>query len=421
MAKFIKQILCYTRKYTIMKNKGIARRNFLKYGTAIAAGTLVSGPLMASTGKNNGIIKKDKQEFITRKLGNTGLELPIVSMGVMRSDQPQVVIEALKKGIKHFDTAAMYSDGKNEEMLGKVFKKHKRKSFTIATKVHPGKFDAYDRKTGVLGDNFEEGFIKTFNGSLERLQMEYVDILYMHAIEHAEAAFDKRALKVMKQMKDEGKTKHLGISTHHPKEILKAVIEKGFYEVVLIAINAKQAEDQEYFELIKQASEKGIGIVAMKTMMGGYYDKAKTKQVNGKAALKWVMKNEYIHTSIPGIKTFTELEENISIMNNLDLNEEEKVNLEMAYSETGLFCTNCDECLSQCKKNLAIPGLMRAYMYAYGYGETKKAQEQFNDFKGKTTCTDCDQCIVNCPNGLDVAQRIKDISRIEYVPEEFLS
>ena len=402
-----------------MKNKGLARRNFLKYSSAIAAGTLISTPVISSIGQDNEK-SEQKNKFIFRKLGNTGMELPIVSMGVMRSDNPEIVHAAIKAGITHFDTAAMYSDGKNEEMLGKVFKEVPRNSFTIATKIHPSKFDAYDRKQGILNDNFTEGFEKTLHESLQRLQMDYVDILFIHAIEQADVAFDERILKAMQKAKDEGKAKHLAISTHHAKEILEAIDEKGFYEVVLIKINAKQADDKEYFDLIKKVSDKGVGVIAMKTMMGGYLDKERTKKVNGKAALKWVMQKEYIHTCIPGMKSYEELQDNISIMNNLEFDQQEKDDLEIALAEIGLSCNDCKTCLQQCKKGLAIPELMRSYMYAYGYGETKKAREQFLRSKSNTMCEDCNECVVKCKNGFNIAERIKDIARICDVPNDFL-
>jgi uncharacterized protein len=400
-----------------MERKGIARRNFLKMGTAVAASTLVAPTVLASGSSKT---TENDRKLIYRKLGNTGIELPIVSMGVMRSDNPQVVEAGLKAGIRHFDTAAMYQDGKNEEMLGRFFKDVPRNSFTIATKVHPGRFNAYDNKAGILKDNFEAGFNETFKGCLDRLQMDYVDILYIHAIEQAHVAFDERVLKVLQQAKDQGKAKHLAISTHRPKEILQGILDNGFYEVVMIAINAKNADDMEYLDLIRKVSEKGVGIVAMKTMMGGYYDKEKTKKVNGKAALKWVLQKEYIHTSIPGMKTFEEVEENVSVMENLEFNEDEKANLELAFNETGMYCTQCETCLGQCKKGLDIPGMMRAYMYAYGYGETRKAKDQLLWNRAESLCTDCGSCTVNCRQGFHVAEKIKDIARLANVPDEFL-
>ncbi len=132
---------------------------------------LVSGSAKASTARAG-------TEMITRTLGKTGLELPILSMGVMRADTPNIVKAAYDSGVKLFDTAHGYQRGKNEEMLGEFFKDRPRDSFTIATKVIP---PGINRKTGELGPEFtKEGFLEMANLSLERLQMDHVDIFYHH-------------------------------------------------------------------------------------------------------------------------------------------------------------------------------------------------------------------------------------------------
>ena len=66
--------------------------------------------------------KAKKESFIYRSLGKTGIRIPIVSMGVMNANNPQLVQAALDAGIVLFDTAHMYQGGRNEEMIGKVIK-----------------------------------------------------------------------------------------------------------------------------------------------------------------------------------------------------------------------------------------------------------------------------------------------------------
>src|SRR5208337_2691153 len=72
---------------------------------------------------------------LQRTLGKTGLTLPIVSMGVMNADVPGLLRRAYELGIRHFDTAAAYQQGRNEEMVGKVIKDlGVRDKVTITTK-----------------------------------------------------------------------------------------------------------------------------------------------------------------------------------------------------------------------------------------------------------------------------------------------
>ena len=75
-------------------------------------------------------------KVIRRRLGRTGLKLPVVSMGVMNADVPGVLVRAYELGVRHFDTAAVYQGGRSEEMLGNFVKEHGvRDKVVIATKV----------------------------------------------------------------------------------------------------------------------------------------------------------------------------------------------------------------------------------------------------------------------------------------------
>src|SRR5512136_259538 len=75
--------------------------------------------------------------LLTRALGKTGIVLPIVNMGVMNADNPDLVRRAYELGMRHFDTAAGYARGRNEEMVGTVLNELKaRDKAVIATKVN---------------------------------------------------------------------------------------------------------------------------------------------------------------------------------------------------------------------------------------------------------------------------------------------
>ena len=113
------------------------RRGFLKSSALGASAAMFSAsPLASIAGRWTHRQKTDKQ-LITRRLGNTGIELPVVSMGVMRSDNPELVRAALAAGMRHLDTAHSYMEGNNESMLGGVLKDYPRSSFVISTKVPP--------------------------------------------------------------------------------------------------------------------------------------------------------------------------------------------------------------------------------------------------------------------------------------------
>ncbi|MCK4943097.1 MAG: 4Fe-4S dicluster domain-containing protein, partial [Candidatus Aminicenantes bacterium] len=195
------------------------------------------------------------------------------------------------------------------------------------------------------------------------------------------------------------------------------------YEVILTAYNFRQRNSLGLKEAIANAARAGLGIVAMKTQAGVYWDKLRTQPINMKAALKWALQNENIHTSIPGFTTFDQLETDISVMEDLTLTSEEKADLKIdqTLALTGLYCEQCEQCIPQCQKNLNIPTLMRSFMYAYGYKNLSLAKETLQPIDlNHIPCTECNSCKVKCKNGFDIKNKILDISRIKDIPNEFL-
>jgi predicted aldo/keto reductase-like oxidoreductase len=146
--------------------------------------------------------------------------------------------------------------------------------------------------------------------------------------------------------------------------------------------------------------------------------------INMKAALKWALQDENIHTAIPSFKNSDQLFEALSVMEDLDLTPQEKADLKLDQGDrsTGLFCSQCEECIPQCPANLDIPTLMRSYMYAYGYGEPAKARETYDYTQlSNIPCRRCESCSVICSSGFDIKRKITDIVRIKDIPKEFLA
>ena len=95
-----------------MKNKSVNRRDFLRLSAVAGAGAMI-GPAASATALHAASANK-VNDFPLRTLGRTGMKLPILSMGVMRADNPNVVMAAYNSGITHFDTAHGYQNGLNE-------------------------------------------------------------------------------------------------------------------------------------------------------------------------------------------------------------------------------------------------------------------------------------------------------------------
>ena len=404
-----------------MENKKFNRRRFIKSGILGLAGTAAGSALLKAGPKSTNLTSVEKENFIYRTLGKTGIKLPIVSMGVMNAENPNLVAAALDSGIILLDTAHGYQKGKNEEMIGDVIKDRKRDSYVLATKVAYSK----DRKTGLYPpDKNVQSFEDEFNISLKRLGLDYVDILYIHSFWVRETVFFEPAMKFLEKMKKEGKIRFKGFTAHRNEhEMLDAAVECGIYDVVLTSYNFRQKNKKEIGEAMGRAAKAGIGIVAMKTQAGAYWDKKRQDPINMKAALKWALQNENVHTSIPGYTAFDQLELDLTVMEDLTLTPEEKADLRLdeGKASAGLYCQQCGTCEEQCPSNVDVPTLMRSYMYAYGYKNLSLAHSTIEDLGSHLPCTDCSSCSVKCPNGFDIGQKVQDIIRLKAVPKEFLA
>ena len=380
----------------------VNRRDFLKL-SATAGAALALAPASIHAKYND----MNKKKIPVRTLGTrTGIKLPVLSMGVMNADNTSVVRAAYNSGIIMFDTANGYQNGRNEEMLGEFFASKPRNSFILATKVRE-----------VPSDNAAANFLEKFETSMKRLKMSYVDILYLHMPTDVNYA---PILEVMLKLKKDGRVMFTGLSTHsNEPAIINAAVDNGNYDVVLTSYNYTQKHLAELNPAIERAAKAGLGIVAMKTMAGGYLDREKTQKVNTRAALKWALQNPNIHTAIPGFTSFDMLEESLDAAMNLKMNKEEKKYLSMVHSS--MYCQGCRICEGQCAKRLPIPEMMRAYMYNYGYNSPATAKELMDELAATgELCCECTTCTVKCTADFQVAQKIKDISRLRYVSKDFL-
>jgi len=397
-----------------------SRREFLI--KSITGVTSIS--LLPSLIKEKGRAKREKN-IIYRTLGRTELKIPIVSLGCGLVDNPQLVRAALDAGVFHFDTAPGYGSGANESILGEVFKGRPRDSFVVATKIGlPA-----DNRTGLLPKNisssqFKAYFHNALDTSLKRLQLGYLDILYFYGPKYPDLIGLHLVKDVMLEVKEERKASFLGVSFHQNEPaMIQAAVDEKIYDVILTAYNFRQPHKEEVKKAIAYGAKAGLGVVAMKTMAGVYWDRERKHPINAKAALKWVLQDENVHTTIPGISTFDQLELDMSVMEDFSLTSKEREDLKLGQKTAmpGLYCAQCGRCRSQCPYNLDIPTLMRSYMYAYGYKNPALAKETLQSVDlHNTPCTNCHTCTVTCSMGFDIHNKILDIVRLNDVPEDFL-
>ncbi len=359
---------------------------------------------------------KSAGTVVYRKLGRTGISLPVVSMGVMNANIPAVLKRACEMGIRHFDTAARYQDGRNEEMVGAVVKELGiRDKLTISTKIfiHPSK----RRDAGVKAE-----MRSVLEGSLKRLQMDHVDLLYFHALDSAEDVRAEAAVETLSALKKEGKARFIGVSTHsNADQVLNEATRLGVYDVALVGINYTMAQNIGLHDAIADAAKHGMGIVAMKTQAGGMTKPdpklpASLPPHSQTALLKWVLQNESITTAIPGFTNFEQLEQNFSVARNQAYTPAEKEFLaDKSFRAQAEFCVQCGKCQADCPLQVEIPALMRSHMYAVQYANHDMARQTLASVgagRWLDACASCASCQANCRETVNIARKIAELKQI---------
>ncbi|WP_341530662.1 aldo/keto reductase [Nostoc sp. UHCC 0302] len=176
--------------------------------------------------------------MLYRRFGRTELQMPVFSCGGMRyqfkwQDVPDgeipadnqanleaTIRRAVEVGINHIETARGY--GTSEMQLGRILPKFPREQLIVQTKINP-QADAKE-------------FRETFEQSLRNLQLDYVDLLGLHGINHAESLdYSIRpggCLEVAQQLKAEGKVRFIGFSTHGATNIIVETINTNQFDYV---------------------------------------------------------------------------------------------------------------------------------------------------------------------------------------------
>jgi predicted aldo/keto reductase-like oxidoreductase len=395
-----------------MGDKDISRREFM-VRTSVGMATLGLGAVPALAA-NKELPKTP--EIIYRTLGRTGLRIPVVSFGVMNTDSPDLIRKAVDLGIKHMDTAHRYMRGNSETVIGQVLEERKcRDNVYLATKMY---FDRDKERKVFVGEESgrpdaatEKRFDEQLALSLKRLRTDHVDILYLHSCEGPLMPTYEPMMKVFSKAKESGKARFIGITTHASEpEVIRSAAEAGVWDVILTAYNFMQHHKEEVRKAIQYAADKGLGIIAMKSQGGVALNREKPVQVNHRAALKWVLSDKNVCTTVPGITAFEQMDLDFSVMQNLALSDEEKRDLTMAsLLQDPLYCQQCGSCISGCIQKVQIPTLMRAFMYAEGYGNLIQAEATLGELSGEpglNACGNCVACSALCPFGINIRARL---------------
>jgi aryl-alcohol dehydrogenase-like predicted oxidoreductase len=222
-----------------------------------------------------------------RKLGNSGIEVPLICLGTMtwgeqnnRDDAYHQMDKALTMGVNFWDTAEVYAVpirretyGATERFIGEYFnERQNRESVTLATKIS-GPNPRFDWiRQGPTG--FDAKSLKlALEGSLNRLQTDYIDLYQLHWPERSVNIFGQReynhqpkndhfnmleTLETLNEFIQQGKIKHWGLSNETPWGVMK------FLQVAEQHNLPKPVSIQNCYNILNRTLEVGLSEVLLR-------------------------------------------------------------------------------------------------------------------------------------------------------------
>lgn len=197
-----------------------------------------------------------------RDLGNTGLQLPILSFGASSlgeefgpidiNEALRVVRTAIDLGMNFIDTSPFYGRGMSEVLLGIALRDVPRDDYLIGTKLGRYSQEHFDFSA--------KRVVESVDISLQRLGVDYLDICLCHDVEFVEMSqIWEETLPALRKVQEQGKVKNVGISGY-PMHIFKEVLQHAHLDVML-SYNHYTLQNTQVEELIPLAQEKGIGLM----------------------------------------------------------------------------------------------------------------------------------------------------------------
>lgn len=373
---------------------GTTRRDFLRMMGA-TAGVAAGAALPGIPPNAAGAARPSPGEPERRPLGKTGFQVGTVGFGAMTTRDPEVIRFAVERGVDYVDTADCYMGGENERIVGRALSGIRDK-VVLASKVHIAPVDQ---------------MIRSAENSLRSLKVDVIDVLQLHGISSEAEVTDGRAREALQKLIDQGKVRAAGVTTHRGQEtVLLSVRKHGFYKTVLVAYNFRSDTgvaatvagalglSQGVSNTIRAVAESGIGVIAMKTQAGGYASPPGGFSPH-QAALAWVLANPGVATTIPGMTSYAQVEENLGARGKR-FALADRIALGRYALEIGdRHCGLCGACGGACPRGVEVPTVLRALTYLEGYREEGLARATYGSLppgRNAAACGDCEACLVTC-------------------------
>lgn len=234
-----------------------------------------------------------------RRVGNSGLKVSEICLGTMTfghgTDQEgatRMVDLATEAGVNFFDTANTYADGQSEIILGNALKGRRREAI-VATKffnpIGGGPNDSGMSRVHIM---------QAIEDSLRRLQMDYVDMYYIHHVD-VETPLEEM-LRALDDLVHQGKVRYIACSNYEAWRLMEAIWISDSHDLARFVCYQPQyslvVRDIEQ-EIMPVCELKGIGVVAWSPLSGGFltgkYQPGQRTQADTRSGEGWAYPDAY--------------------------------------------------------------------------------------------------------------------------------
>ncbi len=394
------------------------RRAFLKTlaGGAAALGASVAGVLQ----KGEASVRGGAEEGLPRRrLGRTNLLISEISLGGSPLPDLTLARTLIERGINYIDSSHTYENGNSERKIGRLLKEVGRDKVYVGTKFH-----VEDRDS-------EETIIACVQGSLRRLDSDYIDVLLIHGADSGDVLVDERVLGAFDKLKKAGAYRYRGVSCHaNHDEVIRKAVESGHYDMVQLGYNVFDIQEGEqdirtypdYLGesgirgLLELAHSRDIGTIAMKTLkVGGRRQDLEMYRTGStsiyQAMLKWVLEDKRVASALIEILSFEQMEEDLDVAGSPLTSAERQTLLRYVRENGEDYCHMCGSCSRACPSGIAPSDILHGLAYHESYGKTQRAREMYRAIPSSATapsCKDCGSCEKACPYGVSIRAKIRD-------------
>jgi len=344
-----------------------------------------------------------------RELGRTGFRISDISFGCSGLDDPNVVRRAIEKGINYFDTSPDYSNELSERSLGEGIKGTPRDKLFIASK--------FCTSGGHLAnDTPVADVIAAVEGSLTRLQTDYLDLAHIHAVNSIDRLMAPNLHEAFDRLKEQGKVRHLGVSSHTPdlETVMRHAVDNGRFDVIMVAYNFHNWPG--LTEIFAEAHRKRVGVVAMKTLKGAHHTKLAgftptERETFAQAAFKWVLSNSDVDGLVVTMDRLNLVDEYL-VASGQPVTPDDVALLEKYDSLTTRdYCRpGCGDCLDACPHGVPVNDVMRYAMYYENYHQQKEAMRLYakvDPARAADHCAGCSApCESSCSYGIPIRNKL---------------